>query len=206
MKAIQRIAAILAVTAFTACTPNSKRVVIMASGKVTVTDNAVSLQPGNTHNITELEVKDEKITVNTPAGANVYPLPKKGLYLLNLKNDTLVGSYQRLGKASTAQYRMTQADLKRSIDSVQQLMAGHANDSARTYALAPNQIIKITDNLNAQIIGPYMKMPTSFQGGSDLEIYKFYTNNEMQETVDRLKEMVDSASAGHTDTTSTRKK
>jgi len=72
-------------------------------------------------------------------------------------------------------------------------MAGsNANATNRNFFIPPNQIAKVTANSQAQIIGPYKKVPASFEGGKEHEIYKFYTNKEMHEIVDKLSKMVDS--------------
>jgi hypothetical protein len=114
---------------------------------------------------------------------------------LNLKKDTLVGSYQRVGSENSQQV-ITQENLKLRIDSLNQLMAGtNTNTSNRNFCIPPNQIAKVSANTNAEIIGPYKTVPGSFAAGKEHEIYKFYTNKEMQEIVGKLSKMVEQAPA-----------
>lgn len=172
-----------------ACGGPGKKVKIMASGKITVTGNTIALEPGTQHNEQELSVSGDKITVTDGGASTDYPVTEPGIYILNLKTDTLVGSYQKVGTESVSK-TLTQEDLAKSIDSLQQLMAG-ANVSAanRNYCIAPNKLAKISSNLNADIIGPYLKMPSSFEGGKEYEIYKFSTNKEMMEVVEKLRKL-----------------
>jgi hypothetical protein len=190
MKKIQFLAIAVLVVLLSACSSGGgKKVLVMASGKVEVEGNTIKLEPGTTHNEKELNVSGDRITVITGASSADYSISEPGLYLLNIKTDTLVGSYQRVGtEANTA--RVTQEDLQKHIDSLQQLMTG-ANASAanRNYCIPPNRVTKISDNVNAQVIGPYLKMPSSFEGGKEYEIYKFSTNKEMVETIDKLKKL-----------------
>lgn len=168
-----------------------KKVVVMASGKVQIKDNVITLEPGTTHTENEIVVTTSKLTVTTPSGPSEYAVPEAGLYILNIKNDTLVGSYQHIGTDNSQQV-ISQENLKIRIDSLKQLMAGiNANAAKRNFSIPPNHITKISENTRSQIIGPYKKVPASFEGGKEHEIYKFYTNKEMQEIVEKLSKMVE---------------
>lgn len=181
---------------FASCSENKeKKVLVMASGKVQVKDHTISLEPGTTHTENEVPVTGDKLTVTTPSGSSDYSVPEAGLYILNIKNDTLVGSYQRIG-TDNSQTVISQENLKTRIDSLKQLIVGtNANSANKNYFILPNQIAKVTANTGAQIIGPYKRVPGSFEGGKEHEIYKFYTNKEMHEIVDKLSKMVDSVKA-----------
>lgn len=169
-----------------------KKVLVMASGKVQIKDNVITLEPGTTHTENEIAVTNDKVTVSTPSGSSDFPVPDAGFYILNIKNDTLVGSYQRIG-TDNSQTVISQENLKTRIDSLNQLLTGrNANSTNRNYFIPPNQIAKVTANTKAQIIGPYKRVPGSFEGGKEHEIYKFYTNKEMHEIVEKLSKMVDS--------------
>ena len=194
MKKIHKILLTVAsVCILAACSQEAgKKVLVMASGKVQVKDNVISLEPGTTHTENEIALSNDKVTVNTPSGTSDFPVPDAGLYILNIKSDTLIGSYQRIG-SDNSQTVISQENLKTRIDSLNQLMAGsNANATNRNFFIPPNQIAKVTANSQAQIIGPYKKVPASFEGGKEHEIYKFYTNKEMHEIVDKLNKMVDS--------------
>ncbi len=170
---------------------DERKVLVMASGKVNINDNVVTLEPGTTHTENEIAVTKDKLTVTTPSGSSEFPVADAGLYILNIKNDTLVGSYQRIG-TENSQSTITQEDLRTRLDSLNQLLVGtNANSANRNYFIPPNQLVKITANTGAQIIGPYKTVTNSFEGGKEHEIYKFYTNKEMHEIVDKLSKMVD---------------
>lgn len=187
MKKMQSIAAVALLLLLTACGGGGKKVKIMASGKVKVEGNAITLEPGTTHNELDMVVSGDKITVNDGSKTTDFPVAADGLYILNLKNDTIVGCYQHVGvEVNTS--KVTQEDLINKIDSLQQLMAGKNVSAAnRNFCIAPGSIAKITDNLRADIIGPFLKMPSSFEGGKEYEIYKFSTNKEINELVVKLK-------------------
>lgn len=172
-----------------------KKILVMASGKVQISGNVITLDPGTTHTENEITVADEKLTVKSPSGSSDFQVPETGYYILNIKSDTIVGSYQRIG-TDNSQTVITQENLKIRIDSLNQLMSGtNANSTNRNFFIPPNQISKVTANAAAQIIGPYKRVPGSFEGGKEHEIYKFYTNKEMHEIVDKLSKMVDSVEA-----------
>lgn len=170
---------------------SQKKVLVMVSGKVQIAGNVITLQPGTTHTENIITEVSDKLTIKTPSGSSDVNVPDGGLYILNLKKDTLVGSFQRIGSDNSQQV-ITQENLKTRIDSLNQLMAGtNVNSANRNYSIPPNQITKISSNTEAQIIGPYKRVPGSFEGGKEHEIYKFYTNKEMQEIVGNLSKMVE---------------
>lgn len=174
----------------TSCSGGTKEVLIMGSGTLTVGENSVTIEPGTRHNEKKLRVTADKITVKGFEGVTEIPVANAGLYVLNLKKDTIVGSYQRVGEG-TGETKITRDVLRQRVDSLSQLMVGsNVNATSRNFFLAPGQAVKISDNGNAQVIGPYLTMPTTFEGGKEHEIYKFYTNKEMREIVDKLKPMV----------------
>ncbi len=169
--------------------PTSK-VVVMASGKVSAEGNVVTLDPGTTHNEISFETSEKSITLKNGENSQQLELPSSGLYILNVKNDTIVGSYQKTGTEVTQEV-ITQESLAKRIDSLHQLMQGtNVTTANRNYNIPPNRIIKITDNLQADIIGPYLRVPASFEPGKEYEIYKFYTNKEVREIADKLTGML----------------
>jgi hypothetical protein len=158
----------------------------MASGKLTVGDNSITIDPGTTHNEQTLRVTADKVTVKGMEGVNEIAVAEDGLYIINLKKDTIVGSYQRVGEG-IGETRITQDMLKSRVDSLNQLTTGaNVNATNRNFFLPPGQVAKVTTNLNAQVIGPYHTMPTTFEGGKEHEIYKFYTTKQIREIVQKL--------------------
>jgi hypothetical protein len=152
-------------------------------------------EPSTRHNEQKINVSEDKLSIVSPNGRSEVTLANGGgLYILNLKTDTLVGSYQRIGEGTESE-KITQQDLKMRIDSLQQLTKGiNVTGEKRNFFIPPGQISKITTNGQAQVVGPYLKMPASFESGKEHEVYKFYTNKEVYEIIDRLKPM-----AGETD-------
>ncbi len=171
------------------------KVLVMASGDIQITGNTITLKPGTRHNESTFTAKGDSITVEAPSGTTSYAVEGPGLYLLNLKKDTLVGSYQRVGTDNSQQV-ITQESLKHRLDSLNMLLAGqNVSAAGRNYNLAPFAIGRITENTEAQIVGPYVSMPGSFDPTKEHEIYKFYTSKEMSEIIEKLSGMVDTAPA-----------
>ena len=167
-----------------------KKVMVMASGKIQVNGNTITLEPGTTHNEMTVEPDGDSIQVVSPSGNNGFSVKENGLYLLNLKKDTLVGSYQRTGTDNSQQV-ISQDDLFNRVDSLTALMAGrNVSEAARNYNIPPFQMSRITSNTNAQIVGPFRKLPGSFDPSQEHEVYKFYTNKEVVEIVENVKKML----------------
>lgn len=162
----------------------------MASGTFEVSDNTIKLEPGTRHNEQKVTVDGDKIKVVSPDGTKEFTLNEgTGFYIINLKTDTIVGSYQRIGE-DTGNERITQEDLRNRIDSLDQLTKGtNVNKERRNYFIPPYQVAKISSNSNAEVVGPYLKMPESFKPGKDYEMYKFHTNKEVYEIINRLRPM-----------------
>jgi hypothetical protein len=173
------------------CSGGKKEVLVMGSGKLTLGENSVTIEPGSRHNEEKLLVSADKITVKGfEGGDKEITVAEPGLYVLNLKKDTLVGAYQRVGEGS-GETRITQDILRQRVDSLQQLTTGtNVSAEKRNFFLPPGAIAKLTTNNASQVIGPYLKMPTTFAPGQDYEIYKFYTNKEMAEIIAKIKPMM----------------
>lgn len=187
MKKFLTISALACIIFLSACSGDSKKIIVWASGKVAVSGTTVTLEPGNSHTELVIPFSGEKLTVKSSDGDVELPVAEGGVYILNLKKDTLVGSYQRVGEGA-GETKISKEILRQRIDSLNQLMAGtNVNATAKNFNIPPKQLKKVTTNQNAQIIGPFLKMPTSFEGGKEHEIYKFYTNKEVVEIVNRLK-------------------
>src|SRR5215210_671424 len=128
------------------CGGGGKKVVIMASGSIKVNGNTINLQPGTTHNEETIVPDGDKITVNSPSGNKDFDVKESGLYLLNLKKDTIAGSYQKTG-TDNSQIVITQENLWERVDSLTMLMKGQGvSEAKRNYSLPPMTIAKITKN------------------------------------------------------------
>lgn len=187
MRNILPAVAILALLA--SCSGGSKKVVIEASGKVTVNGNTVNLEPGSQHNEVPFVPSADSISVVSPSGTKGFSVKENGLYVLNLKTDTIAGAYQPVGTDNSQQV-ISQENLKQRIDSLYQLMMGtNVSAKSRNYNLPPFTIARITDNTDAEVIGPFLKVPGSFDPSKKHEIYKFYTNKEIMEILMKSSKM-----------------
>ncbi len=187
--------AIVFIALFTACSGGNKKVMIMASGKVTVDEKdpkSIRLDPGTTHNEKEITLSGtgkETLTVQAPDGNKTYDLSENGNYVLNLKPDTLVGGIVRYGTGDRTS-NLTSEDVDNIIDSTRKLMAGqNASDAGKTYFIAPFTLKMLSTNENAKIIGPYNGIPGSIDAGDSKtgpEVYKLFTNKQKRQSLEEL--------------------
>lgn len=186
------ISLVLIVVFFTACAGNHKRIIVMSKGPAVINEDAKTIvaKDGNGHEekVINLSGADIQLKLNTPAGEAQVELKENGLYILNVKNDTIIGSYQKYTAPKLTQNLVTQEELKSKIDSLQQLTAGKNISAAnRNYFILPNQAVKITDNLDAFIVGPYHQMRSAEKvDGKEPEVYRFYSIREIRETISKL--------------------
>lgn len=174
----------------------SRQVLIMGRGAITAQENNITMKEGSGYSEETVEVSGEKATswnVTTPAGKTTVNIPaEKGFYVLNLKNDTIVGSQQILGKDLSTGRTMTQEELKIKVDSLTKLTTGsNVSPESHNYIILPNQLVKISSNTEAKIFGPFKKIPGTLEAdnGKTPELYKFYTNSEMRQLIASLKKM-----------------
>ncbi|HMH22604.1 MAG TPA: hypothetical protein VK563_12550 [Puia sp.] len=182
---------LVAVCLLTACKAHNKKILIYASSKIEVdnTQKNITVTEGTTHHEQELDFQGaDPVTLNiqSPTGKYTLEATDDGLYIANLKNDTVVGSFQHVGEES-GDSRITQDALKQKLDSLQKLVAGtNANAANKNYFIVPGKIAKITADTRARVFGPFTTIPGSFDAGSVPEIYKFYTNKEIWEIINKL--------------------
>ena len=169
-----------------------KRVVVMASGKLTVADKTITIDPSRSHNEQELLFPDDKLTltVKSTDGTNkTFDLTDNAVYVLNLQNDTLTGglvNYGATGRAGS----ISAAERDRIIDSTQQLLLGkNVSDEKGTYFLPPFSIKKVSAKMNTKIIGSFKGIPYSNapdESGAVPDVIKFSTNKDKRETLKEL--------------------
>ncbi len=170
-----------------------KKVVILSNGKLTLdeTKQKIKQDPGNTHTeeILEFTTDKVKLEVESAYGKKEFDLTEDGVYLLNIKVDTLIGSVVNYGGSQKAT-SISGETLDRMIDSTRQMLEGkNVSDEKKTYWIVPNTIKKITAATNATILGPYKKIPSEVSvdgSGKPLEVYKFFTNKQKRETLDDM--------------------
>ncbi len=167
----------------------------MSKGKATVNKEAktVTIESGTSHEEQTADFSGGDaltLQVTTPNNKFSADIPQAGYYLLNAKTDTIIGSYQNYGAPASETKVISQDDLKHRIDSLQQLLAGNVGDPKKTFYILPGKTVKITDNLNATMVGPFNSLTTLEQTGSKApEVYKFYTSKDVRETLERVQKM-----------------
>ncbi len=173
---------------------NTKKVLIISSGKFTVdpADNKrISWEPGNQHNEQELQYGSGKISivVKSPDGEKTYDMPEDGAWLLNLKKDTVVGGLVKYGSSGRPS-SITSEVLDRMIDSTQKLLLGqNTSDASKTYFIVPQSIKKISADASVKLLSPYKYIPAEVEvdkNGKAPEYYKFFTNTQKREELDDL--------------------
>jgi hypothetical protein len=195
MKLVSFLTLLMGILLLSACSSGGgKKVIVMSSGKINVDSKdpkVVHFEPGTQHNELELTVgtDDKAVTVKSANGDKTYDIPDDGLYLLNLKSDTLIGSIVNYG-ASGVPPSITGDQLQHIIDSTKLLLTGqNVSDEKKTYFMLPNSVKKITTNLNAQFLNPYKGIPYKVEldkDGNAPEMYKFSTVKQKRESLEEL--------------------
>jgi len=176
-----------------ACSSHQKKVLVYANSKIQVDDSQknITVTDGTTQVEQELNFNTGDVVVlNITNSKGQYKLEvtEDGLWLANLKKDTLVGSMQHTGE--TRNTRITQDELKLQLDSLNKLVRGeNVTAAAKNYFIPPGKIQKISNFTNAKIFGPFTPVPSAFDAGSVPEIYKFYNLSEENEIISKLTEM-----------------
>ena len=172
---------------------HQKKVVIMSNGKLTFDESKqkIKQEPGNTHIEETLEFNTDKVKleVESSYGKKDFDLTEDGIYILNIKADTLVGGIVNYS-AGAKTTSISGEQLDRLIDSTRQMVEGkNASDEKKTYFIVPNSIKKISTSTNATILGPYKNIPQKVDvddSGKPLEVYKFFTNKQKRETLEDM--------------------
>lgn len=168
----------------------------MGRGEITAKDNNISMTDGSGYTEQTVEINGDKpVTwnVTTPSGKTTVNIPQeKGFYILNLKSDTIVGAEQIMGKDLGGR-TISQEELKVKIDSLTKLTTGsNVSADGHNYFIVPNQLIKVSSNMDVKVFGPFTKIPGTLdadKNGNAPQLYKFYTNSEMRDLIDNLKKM-----------------
>jgi hypothetical protein len=168
-----------------------KKIVVLSKGPAEINTDLKTIKAGEGagHEEKEAMVSGDKIVfkLSTPAGEATVQLLQNGLYIVNVKNDTIIGSYQNYS-APHEQKVMTQDYLKKQIDSLQLLSEGkNVTPANRNFYILPNHAAWVTNNLQALIVGPYHKMTSAETvDGKSPEVYRFYSIKEIRETIEKL--------------------
>jgi hypothetical protein len=184
---------------FSACSSNEKKIMVISKGKATidVTGKTIAVKDGagseeaemlyNTADKVVLKVKSEDKEV-------AIDIPENGYYILNTKNDTLIGSYQNYteaGSPTDTSKMITQEMIQQSIDSLIALTEGKNVSAAnKNYYVLPFTAVKVTNNVNAFIVGPFHNITTIEKDGDKMpEVYRFFSIKEIREKIEKQKAM-----------------
>jgi len=181
---------------FASCKGHEKKVLVYASDKITVDETqqhiTVANGDGTTHHEQVLDfTTGDPVTLNveSPQGKYTVSIPEDGLYIANLKTDTVVGSKQHIGAGGEA--HISQEALKQKVDSLSKLVEGqNVSEANGNYFITPGKAVKITGETKAKVFGPFTKVSSSFDAGSVPAIYKFYSIKEMHEIIANLDKML----------------
>ena len=194
------------IVGFTSCKGHEKKVLIYASDKIQVDPTqhniTISSGDGTTHHEQELDFSTgDPVTLNIESSQGKYTvtIPDDGLYIANLKTDTVVGSRQHVG-AEGGEGRITQDALKSKLDSLQKLSQGqNVSEANQNYFILPGKAVRLTTETGAKVFGPFTTIPGSFDAGSVPAIYKFYSMREMREIIANLDKMMTKVPPASTD-------
>ena len=184
--------AIAAICLLSACSNTAKKIVVLSKGDADINTDTKTIRAkdGTGHQDKTFTVTAEKVTyqIDAPAGKTSIDFTGRGIYVLNVKTDTIVGSLQHYNDATQAQAVVSQEELKQKIDSLQLLVEGKNISAANhNFFILPNTAAKITDNLDATIVTPYHQMLSVEKvDGKIPEVYRFYSIKETREYLEKL--------------------
>ena len=177
------------------CSAGHKKVYVLSHGEPMIdTDNRKISASGKGHLEKEVIFHDEgkvDLEISSQAGNKTVTLEETGIYILNIKTDTIVGSWVNYTAPKTEVNKLSIDDMDAYIDSLQQIIDGKVSAEKKTFFILPNQAIKITNNTEAHIITPFHQMTSmEIKTGETPEVYRFYMMSEARATLNRLKTMV----------------
>lgn len=191
---MKKIIACLALLVLAAsCANNNKKIIVMSKGPAAINTDTktITAKDGAGHDEKTISIADKRVSfkLSTPAGDANVELLENGYYIINVKNDTIIGSYQQYTDPNLVKNVVTQEELKKKIDSLSSLVTGKNVSAAnRNFFILPNTAVRISGNLDAIVVGPYHKMTSAEKvDDKDPEVYRFYSIKEMREEIARLR-------------------
>ena len=181
----------------TSCSGGSKKIIVYTNNNAVINEDAKTITQKETEGHVEKTISysgGDKITLNVKllSGEQNIDIPGAGYYIVNAKaKDTIIGGFQKYSTPEEANRVITQEELAHNIDSLKQMITGaNTNAANKTFFIPPYAAVKITDNEDAFIVGPYHRM-TSIEkvGDKDPEVYRFYSIKEVRETIDKLEKL-----------------
>jgi hypothetical protein len=192
---MKKLAASLSVIILLAsCADGGKKVFVISEGTANInTDDRTINVAGSGHEEKEVMFHESgkmDLKLSTQRGNATVTLTDNGVYILNAKKDTIVGSFVNYTAPKTQGKRITEAEMKANVDSLQRILAGDVS-YGKTYFVAPGQAVKITDNQDATIITPFHQMTSiAAEKGKTPEVYRFYMISEVRTTLQKLKDLM----------------
>lgn len=191
---------ILCLLVLASCTEKpGKKVVVISSGKMQLDEKdktQIVFTPGGQHNelILEMPGNMNSITIHIDSATKPFDVKGEGLFVVNLKTDTIVGGIVNYGTEGIPSSISTE-QLDHIIDSTRQLLAGlNTSDEKKTFNIPPMTVKKISGNSKENIIGPHTGIPGKVEVNSDGNApvyYKFHTNSQkwvdLSNMLERLK-------------------
>jgi hypothetical protein len=184
---------LFALLILSACSSHQKKILVYADSKIQVDESQknITVEDGTTQVEQDLNFSSGDpvvLNISGPGGKYTLEVKEDGLFLANLKKDTVIGSMQHTGESRHT--RITQQELQSQLDSLNKLIRGeNISAAAKNYFVPPGQFVKISNFTNAKIFGPYQPVPSAFDASSVPEIYKFYSLPEEKEIIAKLTEM-----------------
>lgn len=177
------------------CSVDPKKVIVLSQGTANInTDQRTITTSGTGHEEKTVLFHDEgnlELQVTSQAGTATVSLPEPGIYILNTKSDTIVGSYVNYTAPKTAVEMITDEEMRANIDSLQQIISGNVSTEKKTYFILPNKAVKVSSNSDAHIVTPFHQMTSvSTKKGEAPEVYRFYPIAEVRATLQKLKGMM----------------
>jgi len=182
--------AIISTVLLYACTAHHKKVIVYLKGATTVDEASkiITITDGSGSDEKLMSYNSgDKVTLKIKGLGNdtTASIDNDGLYVLNAKNDTLIGSYQQYNEPGKTIKVKSQEEIKRGIDSLIKLTENKNISAAnRNFYVLPKTAVKISDNVDAFVVGPFHKMTSIEKEGDKVpEVYRFYSIKEIRETI-----------------------
>ncbi len=191
----QLTACIALIVLLASCSVDPKKVIVLSQGSANIdTDKRTITTSGTGHEEKTVLFHDQgntELQVSSQVGAAKITLAEPGVYILNTKSDTIVGSYVNYTAPKTAVDKITDEEMRANIDSLQQIISGNVSAEKKTFFILPNKAVKVSSNSEAHVITPFHQMTSiSTKKGEEPEVYRFYPISEVRATMLKLKAMM----------------
>ena len=190
---------LIAILLLVSCASDQKRVVIFSKGSVDINTDTKTIKAtdgaGHEDKTVDFVGKQVELTLNTPSGEAKVTLTENGYYIVNVKNDTIIGSQVNYTDPQLSNQVITQEALRFKIDSLVNLVNNkNVSKANRNFYILPNSTAHITDNFDAIIVGPFHNMRSAeSKDGKAPEVYRFYSIKEIRATIAKLEGMTGKA-------------